>query len=109
MKSVQIDEEKVREMAYEISQQEQKSYDDYVWFFAEAELRIRPALALGKLYKDGDESHVVRINPGKILDQPAEEDIRAAAEEISKQGSSVQDLQWFTAERRFVYDAARNA
>ena len=109
MISIQIDEQKIREMAYDISQEEQKSYDDYVWFFAEADLRIRPALAIGKLYKDGDESHVVRINPSRMLDQPTEDDIRTTAEEISKQGFSVPDLHWFTAERRFIYDAARNS
>jgi hypothetical protein len=108
MISVQIDEEKIREMAYEISQ-EQKSNDDYVWLLAEAELRIRPALAFGKLYKDGEESQVVRIDPDMMIDQPTEEDIRATAEDISKQGPSVQDIHWFTAERRFIYDAARNA
>src|SRR5271157_1023204 len=107
MISVQIDEEKIREMAYEISQ-EQKSYEDFVWFFTEAELRIRPALAYGKLYKDGEETQVVRIDPDMMVEQPTEEDIRTTAEEISKQGLSVQDLHWFTAERRFIYDAARN-
>ncbi|HMF32128.1 MAG TPA: hypothetical protein VKK79_11970 [Candidatus Lokiarchaeia archaeon] len=108
MISVQIDADKIREMAYEISQ-EQKSYDEFVWFCAEAELRIRPALAYGKLYKDGEESQVVQIDPDMIVDQPAEEDIRTTAEEIAKQAPSVQDVHWFTAERRFIYDAAKNS
>jgi hypothetical protein len=106
MVSVQVDEEKIREMAYEISQ-EPKSYDDFVWLFAEAELRLRPAYVLGKLYKEGDESRSVEIDPDAIVDQPAEDDIRVLAEEISKQGASVQDLHWFIAERRFVCEQAK--
>ncbi|HMF32121.1 MAG TPA: hypothetical protein VKK79_11935 [Candidatus Lokiarchaeia archaeon] len=106
MVSVQVDEEKIREMAYELSQ-ESKSYDDFVWLFAEAELRLRPAYVLGKLYKEGDETHTVEIDPDAIVDQPAEDDIRTLAEEIAKQAASIQDLHWYIAERRYVYAQAK--
>ncbi|HMF30897.1 MAG TPA: hypothetical protein VKK79_05765 [Candidatus Lokiarchaeia archaeon] len=106
MVSVQVDEEKIKEMAYELSQ-EQKSWDDFVWLFAEAELRLKPAYILGKLYKDGDESRTVDIDADAIVDQPSEDDIRQLAEEISKQGPSVQDLHWFIAERKFIYDQVK--
>lgn len=106
MVSIEVDEEKIREMAYEISQ-EPRSWDDFVWLFAEAELRLRPAYVLGKLYKEEAESRVVEIDADSIVDQPGEDEIKALAEEISKQGPSPQDLHWFIAERRFVYNQAK--
>jgi hypothetical protein len=52
---------------------------------------------------------VVDIDPDAIVDQPPEEEIRQLAEEIAKQGPSAQDLHWFIAERRFIYDEIKNA
>ena len=43
MASIPIDEDKIREMAYNLSQ-EPKSWDDLVWLFAEAELRSPPRI-----------------------------------------------------------------
>ena len=57
---LQIDDEKVREIAFNLSQ-EPKSWDDWVWLFAEAELRLRPAYQHGKIFADNDESKTVEL------------------------------------------------
>ena len=41
MVSVQIDEEKIREMAFYISQ-EPKSWEDFIWLFSEADFVFAP-------------------------------------------------------------------
>ncbi len=60
---IHVDEEKVREMADALAR-EPKTWDDLVWLFAEAELRLRPALIGGILYQGGVESARARLEPG---------------------------------------------
>ena len=72
-------------MAFEISQ-EPRSWDELVWLFAEAELRLRRALADGMLYSEGVESRRVEVNPDLVVDQPPDEEIRVFAEEIASLG-----------------------
>jgi hypothetical protein len=106
MVSIQVEEEKIREIAFNLSQ-EQKSLDDLVWLFAEAELRLRPAYVIGKLYKDGDEAKNVEIEPSLIVETPLEDDIRVLAEELSKNQPKLEELHWYIAERKYIYDAAK--
>lgn len=108
MLSIEVDEEKVQAIAYEISQGP-TPWDELVWFFAEAELRLRPALADGMLYSEGVESRKVEIDPDLLVDQPSEDEIRSLAEEIANLGPSAQDLHWYIAERRYIFDQVKTA
>ena len=106
MVSITIDEEKIQEMAQALAQ-EQKPWDDWVWLFAKAELQIRSAIVLSNRYQEGGEARQVEIDPDLLVDQPSEAEIDALAGEISQQSPSLQDLYWFIAERRYIYDQAR--
>jgi hypothetical protein len=106
MLSIQVDEDAVRTLARELAQ-EVRPWDELVWLFAEAELRLRPALVDGMLYKQGVESRQVDINPSLVEDHPGADAIHDLAKEISHLGPSFQNLHWYIAERRFVYDLAK--
>ncbi len=101
--SIAVDNSAIEKLAFEISQLP-KSYDDFVWIFAEAELRLRPAYAVGNVFQTGGP---VQLYPGKIVDKPKDDDIRKLAEQIAAQGTSVQDLHWFIAQRNFIYNKAK--
>ncbi len=100
--AIAVNEEEIQKIAFEISQ-EPKSYDDFVWLFAEAELRLRPAYAVGNVFTGGP----VQLFPNKIVDKPKDDDIRKLAEQISSQGTPVQDLHWFIAQRRYIINKAK--
>jgi hypothetical protein len=103
---IQVDMDKIREMAYLISQ-EPNSYDDLIWFLAEAELRLRSAFMLGRLYKQDEEIPTVEVDPNLIVDQPSEEEIRVLAEDLAKKQITLQELHWFIAERRLIYNSVK--
>ncbi len=105
--SIQLDEDKVREIAYDLSQKP-LSYDDCVWFYAENELKLRSAYSAGMIYREGDSSKISDLNLNAIVDQPSEDEIRRVAEDISRMGISPQDLHWYIAERKYLYDTAKN-
>jgi len=103
--SIKLDEDAIRERAYEISQQG-PSWDDSVWFLAEAELRLQPAydnprLAPSSLAELGN---VIQVNPKHVADQPSEDYIRALAEKIAQSSPRLEELHWFVAERRWILD-----
>ncbi len=91
MAYVHVDVEKIREMADALAR-EPKTWDDLVWLFAEAELRLRPALIGGILYQGGVESREVELDPALIVDQPAEGAIRELAAEVASLGPPLLDL-----------------
>ena len=104
--SIPIDAEKVQELAFKLSQSG-KSHDDFVWLYAEAELRLQPAYVTGAIYKDGDEGKIVEINRFSIDDQPSEDEIRTLAQEIAMQKLSDQKLHWYIAERNYIFEQAK--
>ena len=108
MITIFIDEEKVREMASQLSQ-ESKSWDDFVWLFAEAELRLLAAYAGGARFQQGADTRAVDVDPVLLVDKPAEDDIRKLAEEIARSHPSLQDLHWYLAERRYIFAEAKAA
>jgi hypothetical protein len=107
MVMIEINKEKIQKLAYQLSQ-EQKSYDDWIWLLAEAELRLRPAYVGSLLYQEKDGVLFTEIDATLMLDEPSEEVIHQLAEEIAKSSPSVQELHWFIAERRYIYDSAKN-
>jgi len=100
--TIKVNEDKVKTTAYFIAE-ENKPWQDLVWLFAEAELRLAPAYVHGSLYKKGDEVREVQLFPDLIVDHPPEEDVRALAIRLAGQGFSPPDLHWLIAERREVY------
>ena len=101
--SIELDNDAIQKLAFEISQQP-KSYDDFVWMFAEAELRLKPAYAVNNVFQTAGP---VQIYPAKIVDKPNESEIRSLAAQIASQGTSMQDLHWFAAQRIYVYNKAK--
>lgn len=74
-----ITHEDISKRAFLLSKEE-KSYDQWVWLLAEAELRLQ----LGK--------------------DPPVTSIRSIAEEIGKQKISLQDLHWYIAEKQLLFE-----
>ncbi len=101
--SIAVDNDEIQKLAYEISQLP-KSYDDFVWIFAEAEIRLRPAYAMGNIFPNGGP---VQIYPNKIVNKPNEDDVRTLAAQIASQGTPVQDLHWFIAQRNYIINKAK--
>ncbi len=103
---ITVDTDQIQKLAYEISQQP-KTWDELVWLFAESELRLAPAYALGNLFQPGAGPATVYLYPARIVDSPREEDIRKLAEQVAAQGPSLQDLHWFIAERAYAYNTVK--
>jgi hypothetical protein len=103
--SISVDNDAIQKLAFEISQLP-KSYDDFVWIFAESELRLRPAYAMGNIFKP---EGPVQVYPAKLVANPRDDDIRKLAEQIASQGTSIQDLHWFIAQRNYIYNKAKSS
>ncbi len=102
---VTIDEGKIREGAYLLSQQK-KSYNDYVWMLAEADLKLAKAFP-GANPITGVLPKTLKVIPSKIVDAPDQSEIKKAAEIQSKKGAKLQDLHWFIAARNFIIQEAK--
>ena len=107
MVTVPVDEEKVRQLAYELSQKPM-SYNECIWLYAENELQLRPAYSNGVLYSEENPNKIAEIEPDSIVEQPSEEDIRQLAESVHRMGISIHDLHWLIAERKYLYDLMKN-
>ena len=103
--SIKLDEEKVRLMAYEYSLQP-KSWNDFVWLFAEAELRLKNAYQSGSTLNNALPKEV-KVTVSKIVDFPTQDEVKKMAEIISAQGPTIQDLHWYVAERTYIYNQAK--
>jgi hypothetical protein len=51
----------------------------------------------------------IEVDPELLVDQPPEAEISEPAGETSNLGPSAQDMHWFIAKRRPVYDLAKAA
>ncbi len=103
---ITVDAGKIQKLAFEISQQP-KTWDELVWLFAECELRLASAYALGSLFHPSAGPGTVYLYPARITESPREEETRRLAEQIAAQGPSLQDLHWLIAERTYVYNMAK--
>jgi hypothetical protein len=103
---IKMDENKVREMAYDLSQQP-KSYDDFVWLLAEQELKLKNAFNSPINPLTDNFPEMISIDPKKIIDIPNADETKALAELIAKQGPSVEKLHWFLAERVYIVNNAK--
>ncbi len=105
---VLLDDETIRDLARAVSL-EGKSFDELVWLFAEAELRILSALVIGHLRQEGGDIREVEVDPSLLADQPGEDEIRVLAAEIAQMKPTLTNLHWFVAERRFIFNQAKAA
>ncbi len=103
---VTIDEGKIKEGAFLLSQQK-KNYNDYIWMLAEADLKLAKAFPDGKSPLTGTLPKTVRVIPSKIVDAPPQPEIKKSAEILAKSGTKVQDLHWFIATRNFIIQEAK--
>ncbi|HME54717.1 MAG TPA: hypothetical protein VKM55_21095 [Candidatus Lokiarchaeia archaeon] len=101
--TIALDEARIRTIAYLLFEQK-KSYNDYIWMLAEAELKLSKALV--EPLKAGQA--IVRIIPSKIIVAPAQVDINKRAESLAKEGIKIQDIHWFIAIRNFIIEEAKN-
>ncbi|HME52512.1 MAG TPA: hypothetical protein VKM55_09865 [Candidatus Lokiarchaeia archaeon] len=100
--TVELKKVEIQKKAYEISQAK-KSYNDYVWLWAEADVKLgqscQPDL------KTNPAS--VKVDVKKIVAKPAEADVKKLAGDYFKKGAKVQDIHWFIAERQYILDAVK--
>lgn len=102
VKAVPFDRAEVTKLAQTIAGW-QNPIDVYIWLYAEAELRLAKAY----ITKPDATCTSVKIDTTKIVDKPAVDDIKKLAKEIQAQKPKLQDLHWFLAERRYIYDAVK--
>ena len=100
--TVELKKVEIQKKAYEISQAK-KSYNDYIWLWAEADAKIGQS-CLPDL-KTNPAS--VKVDVKKIVAKPAEADVKKLAGEYFKKGAKVQEIHWFIAERQYILDAAK--
>jgi hypothetical protein len=106
--SVPLDDGKIRVIAYEYSKQP-KSWNDWVWLTAEAELKLSSAYTTGAKAMNVPIPNPPKITVSKINDQPAKEDIKKAAEVLAAAKPKVQDLHWYLAVRNYILLQAKKS
>lgn len=99
--TIELNKDEIRKRAYNLSMSK-KSYDDYVWFWAEQEMKLGKAIS-APLTADAKS---VIVDAKKIVAKPKESDIRKLAVEFASKKAKVQDIQWLIAERQFICDKA---
>ncbi|MEX2682846.1 MAG: hypothetical protein Q6373_014745 [Candidatus Sigynarchaeota archaeon] len=100
--TIDLDEEEIRKRAETIASWK-NSYDVYMWLLAEMELRLAQAF-ITKLDESGRH---VKIDTSKIVEHPAENDIRQRAKALSALWLRLQDVHWFLAERQVIYEKVK--
>lgn len=99
--SIELNADEIRKRAYALSQVK-RSYDDFVWMWAEQEARLAKALVV----PFGPNVRKVVVDASRITTKPKESDIRRVAAELAKHKAKVQDIHWFIAERQFAVEKA---
>ena len=98
---VMLPRESIEKKAYEIASKH-LSYDDYVWLWAESELKVGNAIANGSALKDGK----VQVDISKIVQKPASNDIKKLASEFASKRTKPETIHWYIAERQVLLDRA---
>nr|MDO8111064.1 hypothetical protein [Candidatus Sigynarchaeota archaeon] len=94
--------DEIRKKAFDLAMA-RRSYDDYIWMWAEAELRLRNAYGTSL----APNAKNIDIDTSKIVDAPSAEDIKKLASELASKKVKVQDVHWFIAERQYIYNAIK--
>ena len=99
---IDIDRQAIKKKAEEIAAWK-NSYDVSIWLFAEAECKLADAYVT---VLDGT-TPTVMISKSKITEKPAREAIESLAKAIYSKRPKVEELNWFLAERDYIYDKAK--
>lgn len=99
---IDIDGQAIKKKAEEIAGWK-NSYDVSIWLFAEAESRLADAYVT---VLDGT-NPTVMISKSKIVDKPSHDAIESLAKAIYSKRPKVEELNWFLAERKYIYDKAK--
>jgi hypothetical protein len=102
--TIDLPADEIKKKAFELSQLK-KSYDDWVWLWTEADLKLKDALVTP--LSAGVTS--VKIDKKKILDKPKEEEIRKQAKDNHAKRMKIQDIHWFLAERNYILAKAKSS
>lgn len=100
--SVLLNSDDIKKKAFEISRSN-KSYDEFVWIYAESELRLKNAY----ISKPGPNVKEIQIDTAKIVDKPSENEIRELAKSVRSTNPSMQNLHWWIAERQIIYSKVK--
>ena len=97
--SIDLNLDEIRKRAYTLSQAK-RSYDEFVWMWAEQEARLGKAL----IVPFGPNVRKIVVDPEKVTTKPRDSEIRRLAADLAKRKVKVQDIHWFIAERQYVAD-----
>nr|MDO8084287.1 hypothetical protein [Candidatus Sigynarchaeum springense]MDO8118835.1 hypothetical protein [Candidatus Sigynarchaeota archaeon] len=100
--TIDLEEDEIKKRAETIASWK-NSYEVYIWLLAEMELRLAQAF-ITKLDVSGRH---VKIDTSKIVEHPAEDEIRQRAKTLSALWLRLQDVHWFLAERQVIYDKVK--
>ncbi len=100
---IELDKNEIRNRAARIAAWNNR-YDTYIWLTAEAELRIAKAL-VSKLDKKSTHG---QVDLSKVVDNPPINEIKQFASILCGFRPMIQDVHWFLAERRYIYDCIKN-
>jgi hypothetical protein len=100
---IELDKNEIRNRAVSIAAWNNR-YDTYIWLTAEAELRIAKAL-VSKL--DKNSTHV-QIDLHKVVNNPSIDEIKQFAQILCGFRPMIQDVHWFLAERRYIFDCIKS-
>ncbi|HME54170.1 MAG TPA: hypothetical protein VKM55_18235 [Candidatus Lokiarchaeia archaeon] len=99
---IDIDRQAIKKKAEEIAAWK-NSYDISIWLFAEAEMKLADAYVT---VLDGT-NPTVMISKSKIVDKPGHDAIESLAKAIYAKRPKVEELNWFLAERRYIFDKVK--
>ena len=99
---IDIDRQAIKKKAEEIAAWK-NSYDVSIWLFAEAEMKLADAYVT---VLDGT-TPTVMIAKSKLVDAPNHEAIESLAKAIYAKRPKVEELNWFLAERRYIFEKAK--
>jgi hypothetical protein len=94
--------DEIKKSAYELSQMK-KSYDDWVWLWTEADLKLKNAL----ISPLGPGVTSVQVDRKKIVQKPNVEEVKKLAKDNHVKRMRVQDIHWFIAERNYILAKAK--
>jgi hypothetical protein len=100
--AIELNQGEIAKKAFELNG-EHRSYDDYIWMLAESETKLSKAI-LTDMKAHGT---TVKVDASRIVEKPAEKDIRARAADLASKRPKMQDVHWLIAERRHILDSAR--
>ncbi len=94
----------IAKMAYEIASK-RLGYDDYVWLWAELDLKVGNAIVNQPIGSNGGKAIV---DSARIVSNPAASDIKKLASEYAARKTKVETIHWYIAERQFIYDQMKS-